>query len=325
MGKITLKNKNGIIKVINKLSYPEMINEYVYKIEKMNKYSGILPIDVVIKGKCTIIQCNVYGMIGIQQYFAESVSKRDFISMLRLFIDNLKKLERDKINIDNLELDEKYVFINSKTREINCILWPVVNNKRENSPKEFLRKLVLLNESLSKENESFIKEYINYVEGNLPFSINGFSKMLDLALENKKSVEIEHRKEAKDRIQDKNDIEYNPLTIIHSNKESVEKTMDNKLIACLTNIKKGTRSFIEGDCYEIGTDIENDLCLTGKFISRNHAKIIVENGKYYLIDCNSKNGTFINSVRIPVGNPVEIFNNSEIYFADECFIFTVER
>lgn len=61
--------------------------------------------------------------------------------------------------------------------------------------------------------------------------------MLDLALENKKSVEIEHRKEAKDRIQDKNDIEYNPLTIIHSNKESVEKTMDNKLIACLTNIK----------------------------------------------------------------------------------------
>lgn len=109
------------------------------------------------------------------------------------------------------------------------------------------------------------------------------------------------------------------------NKESVEKTMDNKLIACLTNIKKGTRSFIEGDCYEIGTDIENDLCLTGKFISRNHAKIIVENGKYYLIDCNSKNGTFINSVRIPVGNPVEIFNNSEIYFADECFIFTVER
>lgn len=192
MGKITLKNKNGTIKVINKLSYPEMINEYVYKIEKMNKYSGILPIDVVIKGKCTIIQCNVYGMIGIQQYFAESVSKRDFISMLRLFIDNLKKLERDKINIDNLELDEKYVFINSKTREINCILWPVVNNKRENSPKEFLRKLVLLNESFSKENESFIKEYINYVEGNLPFSINGFSKMLDLALENKKSVEIEH-------------------------------------------------------------------------------------------------------------------------------------
>lgn len=131
--------------------------------------------------------------------------------------------------------------------------------------------------------------------------------------------------EAKDRIQDKNNIEYNPLTIIHSNKESVEKTMDNKLIACLTNIKNGTRSFIEGDCYEIGTDIENDLCLTGKFISRNHAKIIVENGKYYLIDCNSKNGTFINSVRIPVGNPVEIFNNSEIYFADECFIFTVER
>lgn len=200
-----------------------------------------------------------------------------------------------------------------------------MNNKRENSPKEFLRKLVLLNESFSKENESFIKEYINYVEGNLPFSINGFSKMLDLALENKKSVEIEHRKEAKDRIQDKNDIEYNPLTIIHSNKESVEKTMDNKLIAYLTNIKNGTRSFIEGDCYEIGTDIENDLCLTGKFISRNHAKIIVENGKYYLIDCNSKNGTFINSVRIPVGNPVEIFNNSEIYFADECFIFTVER
>ena len=139
------------------------------------------------------------------------------------------------------------------------------------------------------------------------------------------NIEIEHRKEAKDRIQDKNNIEYNPLTIIHSNKESVEKTMDNKLIACLTNIKNGTRSFIEGDCYEIGTDIENDLCLTGKFISRNHAKIIVENGKYYLIDCNSKNGTFINSVRIPVGNPVEIFNNSEIYFADECFIFTVER
>ena len=65
------------------------------------------------------------------------------------------------------------------------------------------------------------------------------------------------------------------------------------------------------------------------YVSRNnavgkvHAEIITRDGRYYLKDLNSRNGSFINGERIDSGKEYEINNNDRISFANSDYRFIV--
>ncbi len=48
-----------------------------------------------------------------------------------------------------------------------------------------------------------------------------------------------------------------------------------------------------------------DLVLDDPKVSSTHAKIVVENGQYILIDFHSKNGTYVNGERIRAETPLK--------------------
>ena len=50
---------------------------------------------------------------------------------------------------------------------------------------------------------------------------------------------------------------------------------------------------------KIGKLGDNDIILQDPRVSRNHAVIVKEGGKFYLYDNNSTNGTYLNNVRLP--------------------------
>ncbi|NJO01457.1 MAG: FHA domain-containing protein [Bacteroidia bacterium] len=52
--------------------------------------------------------------------------------------------------------------------------------------------------------------------------------------------------------------------------------------------------------------------LDDKTISRNHAKITRKGSKYYIEDCKSTNGTYLNGKRIPAGKEIEFNHNDTI-------------
>ena len=56
-------------------------------------------------------------------------------------------------------------------------------------------------------------------------------------------------------------------------------------------------------------------------VSRSHADIITRSGKYYVIDLNSKNHTYINDKEIPVQVEIEILNGDKLTLGNEEFIF----
>lgn len=58
-------------------------------------------------------------------------------------------------------------------------------------------------------------------------------------------------------------------------------------------------------------------------VSRSHADIISRNNKYYVIDLNSKNRTYINNQIIPIQQETQIFDGDKLRLGNEEFIFYV--
>ena len=101
---------------------------------------------------------------------------------------------------------------------------------------------------------------------------------------------------------------------------SQNKNVDKNIIA----LKRESTQEVINVCYDrfvIGKDpSQTDYCISGNTaISRAHAIIIKENGKIYVVDKNSKNGTYVNKSRIRAYEREEINVGCKIRFANELF------
>ena len=64
-----------------------------------------------------------------------------------------------------------------------------------------------------------------------------------------------------------------------------------------------------------------DHVMQGSTVGKLHAEITVNKGLYYIKDLNSKNGTFVNDVRIPGNKEYEIKENDRIRFSNFEYVF----
>ncbi len=60
----------------------------------------------------------------------------------------------------------------------------------------------------------------------------------------------------------------------------------------------GASFMLEGDQLTIGRDATNDIVINDAEISRRHARLTFQGGKYVLEDLGSTNGTFVNGQRL---------------------------
>lgn len=64
-----------------------------------------------------------------------------------------------------------------------------------------------------------------------------------------------------------------------------------------------------------------DYTIQDKTVGKLHAKIFSDKGCYYIMDLNSKNGSYVNGVRIPSNKEYEIKKNDNVRFSNFQYVF----
>lgn len=350
MSKITFENKNGEFTVVNRLSYPEAVNERVYNAIASGMFEGFLPVSINQKRKETRLECVVEGLIPLSQYYNCIVNKKFFLDFVHEIALLIKNCEKNMIDANNLELQSDMVFIDPQTQSVKCIFWPVVNNQRGTPPHLFLKQLPFDLSFNPQEQDDYLDIYKSFFYGIAPFSVNNFEKMI-LHLSGKRIVEAQttpfdayaavpsgnsqlFKKEPV--IKNNANIEYDPFAENsgysgqsfasgqRASSSPVQYGQYNRSICpTLTRLKTGESFSVDKPIFKIGSSRGNCdfLICDNTYISRNHADIVTRNGRYFIVDNNSTNKTFVDGKIIPPHTEVEIFAGTQLRFANEGFIF----
>lgn len=247
MGKISYENKKGKITIENKISYPEAVNEQIFKVQESNMLPGVLPITRKQKSKETKLTCTVQGMQNLNEYFCGVVSKRKFLETIYQVVFLIKTYDKNMINPSNLDLQKDRVFINPETKELRCVYWPVVNNQNEVPAQAFFQQLPIGITFDTYEDMSYLGEYSNFFNKLAPFSIKEFEKLV-LKLQGKKDVSgrlapsesLNPKPDLQSKKQDDNkSIEYDPFSVVN-NLEKNDKGY-TKCISCGSQLQKGAK------------------------------------------------------------------------------------
>ncbi len=412
MSKIVFENKKGKITIINKLSYPESVNERVYNAIASGMFEGFLPVSIREKRKETRVECVVQGLIPLNQYFNGLVTKKMFLDFVHHIAQHIKNCEKNMINANNLDLQSDKIFIEPQSKAVKCIFWPIVNNQRGNPPHQFLKQLPYELNFNPHEDNDYLETYKAFFGGVNPFSVNSFERMV-MRLQGKQingghstpsgalsgTLSTDTKSEKKPKEVKKVVVEYDPFadadsgTDTSSEKEIKKTKRDPSVCYCgscgakndananfcvqcgmkivrekvkideiperndtidfgtmvLGDDSGGTtvlgydepdepvfpvlirdrtdESFtIDKPTFRIGTEQQYcDLFISdNNFISRSHADIITKNERYYIIDRNSTNKTYVDGKVIPIEKEVEIFSGTKIRLANEDFTFNIE-
>jgi len=83
----------------------------------------------------------------------------------------------------------------------------------------------------------------------------------------------------------------------------------------------GDDFLINKDIFRIGSANNNDAVIHSKTVSGNHAKIIREDGVFFLTDSNSLNGSYVNSTQLAYRQRYKLKPMDIIRFASESYVF----
>jgi len=330
MGKTSVEQRKGKYLVVNQLTYPEAINERELQGIARGLVESLIPVHTEKNKKGFVLKSSIEGMISLQSYFSAVVSKSMFLDVIVQMAAIVKECEKNLMNVNNLMLDDQYIFLEPRTQNVKCIFWPIVNNQNGYTLSEFFQDLPSRTVFTKQEDHEYITNYLDYFKNHTPFSINGFEKyifeLIGKTVENKThipsgSIRVgdtsRFSKKAEEVKGNLSNIAYNPL--------NKSKVFEEPAFPYLIREKTQEKISVNKPDFRIGKKSSycDYLVSNNNAVSRNHADIITRNRRYYIIDNNSTNKTYVDGRAIPVQKEIEIFSGTKLRLANEDFVFYI--
>jgi HD-GYP domain-containing protein (c-di-GMP phosphodiesterase class II) len=95
-------------------------------------------------------------------------------------------------------------------------------------------------------------------------------------------------------------------------------------LSILSGPGAGSFYFLSQDRYTLGRGDENPIAVYETSVSRVHCQILRSGGKYFLVDINATNGTFLNGEKLRPNQPYEIEPGSVIHLGNAELFFSID-
>lgn len=329
MSKLKVSIKKSTVTVMMKAGRKERINE-----TELSQLARIKPCGImhVTKTKKDSVIYTCPANINLTDRLKKAVSKYDFFFMIEQIVIMVEDVYNNGLNVNSVRFNMDDVYINEMTKEMYFIYFPIVGGQESADIVGFIENIIYTMTPVINEDTNYISRFMYYVRSFHGFNGNAIEKYIsreERAVVNVlKNTAVTMQQTMQQQImQQVMQGSMDGTTVLSDDGISVQQIQQmqpvNYHFASLTRQVTGEKIELGKPSFVLGKNPEkSDYAVADNTnISRVHAVITMRNGRYYVMDQNSTNGTFINGRIIKAGQETEILPGDCLMLANEEFIF----
>lgn len=329
MSKLKVSIKRSTVTAMMKAGRKERINE-----TELSQLARIKPCGImhVTKTKKDSVTYTCPANINLTDRLKKAVSKYDFFFMMEQIVIMVQDVYNNGLNVNSVCFNMDDVYINEMTKEMYFIYFPIVGGQESADIVGFIENIIYTMTPVINEDTNYISRFMYYVRSFHGFNGNAIEKYIsreERAVVNvlkNKAVTMQQTMQQQ-IMQQVMQGSMDGTTVLSDDGISVQQIQQmqpvNYHFASLTRQVTGEKIELCKPSFVLGKNPEkSDYAVADNTnISRVHAVITTRNGRYYVMDQNSTNGTFINGRIIKAGHETEILPGDCLMLANEEFIF----
>lgn len=329
MSKLKVSIKRSTVTAMMKAGRKERINE-----TELSQLARIKPCGImhVTKTKKDSVTYTCPANINLTDRLKKAVSKYDFFFMMEQIVIMVQDVYNNGLNVNSVRFNIDDVYINEMTKEMYFIYFPIVGGQESADIVGFIENIIYTMTPVINEDTNYISRFMYYVRSFHGFNGNAIEKYIsreERAVVNVlKNTAVTMQQTMQQQImQQVMQGSMDGTTVLSEDGISVQQIQQmqpvNYHFASLTRQVTGEKIELGKPSFVLGKNPEkSDYAVADNTnISRVHAVITARNGRYYVMDQNSTNGTFINGRIIKAGQETEILPGDCLMLANEEFIF----
>lgn len=329
MSKLKVSIKKSTVTAMMKAGRKERINE-----TELSQLARIKPCGImhVTKTKKDSVIYTCPANINLTDRLKKAISKYDFFFMIEQIVIMVEDVYNNGLNVNSVRFNMDDVYINEMTKEMYFIYFPIVGGQESADIVGFIENIIYTMTPVINEDTNYISRFMYYVRSFNGFNGNAIEKYIsreERAVVNvlkNKAVTMQQTMQQQ-IMQQVMQGSMDGTTVLSDDGISVQQIQQmqpvNYHFASLTRQVTGEKIELGKPSFVLGKNPEkSDYAVADNTnISRVHAVITTRNGRYYVMDQNSTNGTFINGRIIKAGQETEILPGDCLMLANEEFIF----
>ena len=280
--------------------------------------------------------------IDLEKLFSGTLTKEQLVTHLVNIIDSLAELEKSSEDYENILLDKKHIFLDHFSNRLVFMYVPIKDNVFEKvSMSDFFKDLIASITYDENDDLPFFIKLHNYLAGMQTFQLKEFKeKLTEFSTGRKQKIEA---------VTETNSNFYSPgfitraLAIGQDLEEENEGTtvlgayneldeyeegttalgVDNGGLPkpFLIETETGAKIVVTKEVFKLGRDPKQaDYASNNKVVGRIHAELVTSDGEYFVIDKHSRNGSYLNGVKLYPMKRTKL-NTRIVKLANQEFVF----
>lgn len=337
MAKIKVKSPGQKLQIKVHLSFGESWDPRQREVLEHVQPAGFVRLET-IHGKNAVFSAP--ADMSLERYIANGLDRIGFFSAILQYVNVQRQIEYFHLNPSNLLLDPKWVFINCRTRELFFLYEPLALNNEIADPRVLLNALGGSAAGRGTERQATDELWNLVMSGNVVRNNDLEALVVRYAPEMQKnfahpggggmsgSAGGGGTLSMDDFVQ-----QQSSGTIAMDGGQWGENTtlLDAPVyrppvyVGVLVRQRTGESIRVDRDVFRVGSSSTSvDYRIMGNpAISRTHADIIKREGRFFIYDTNSTNGTFLRGQRLAPMQETELTNGDVVRLANEDFDFQI--